>query len=210
MVCGHEVAQVVGDQAVALADAHARRLAVDHPDPEYGVVRPVHPGEVGQRGELLDDEALGAVAAGLFERPPRPPRTIVTLPPSRPHSGLRTYVPATTTAARRRSRPAAGTARAPGRRRTAATAPAAGAFVLPQHLVGRLDPRRPPGAHAVGEDRGTELVLDQPLPGIELEDDVEAAPLLVVERGRRRRRARCPRRSARPPRSRPARTVSIR
>jgi hypothetical protein len=167
-----EAAQVVGDQPVTLAHAEAGGLAVDHPHPEHGMVRAV---ERGRGCELLVDVAFGAVVAAGLEDDALPGREDLDVLPlareqrlahERGHvagrvkvGGQEVGVPGEELPQNRQD-----------------------SLVRPQHLVDRLDPqgRSHAGAHPVEAVAG-ELLLDHPLPRIELEDPLDVALVRVDE-----------------------------
>src|SRR3954447_21365266 len=168
----HEPRKVVGHEPVGLADPEPGGLHVDGPDAQHGAVAVV----VAEVGVLLDDEALVAVAlvgaaVGL-----------VTVDDDHAVGAL---------AREQRLLDVAGELvllvleeRGEQVRMVRVQAPEhrEDALVGPQHLPDRLDPERLALLVAHSLQRGVgELLVDQPLPRVELEDAAHRAPLGVDE-----------------------------
>src|SRR3954447_9502821 len=168
----HEPREIVGHEPVGLADAEPGRLHVDGPHAQHGAVAVV----VAEVGVLLDDEALVAVALVV------------------PAVGLVAVDHDQAVGSLAREQRLAHVAREPVRlvveerrqqvRVLRVEPPEHGQdpLVGPQHLPDRLDPDRLALLVAHPLQRGAgELLVDHPLPGVELEDAAHRAALFVDE-----------------------------
>lgn len=184
-----EMAEVVGDVGVdACAHTQTSRFTIDHPHTRYRVFDAFRCVERGGRCEVLDDETLCSVLAGLLSHhlPVTDGDDVGALATEErlldvvlELFGLFALEPGWD----QEDGPVVVAEQLPEHREDA--------FVAPQHLVRRLDPDRatdvlagtvaPADVLHVCEAGTSELLLDHELPRVELEDHVDVIPLLVVE-----------------------------